>query len=148
MKKTQSWHSRSAAETLACGQRFSRGLLPGTRVGLVGDLGSGKTVFTKGIAKGLGIKNVDKVKSPTFVLFHIYEGKMPIYHFDFYRLDDEPDLEQLGIDDYLYDPTAISVIEWADRVPEVLRHLDKRIEFGIQGQSRRSIVVKGENGRP
>ena len=79
--------SNSIDETVALGKALAKKLKEGSVVALTGDLGSGKTVFTKGIAKGLGVKNSRYVNSPTFVIIKEYKGKLPLYHFDLYRLD-------------------------------------------------------------
>jgi tRNA threonylcarbamoyladenosine biosynthesis protein TsaE len=105
--------SRSAEETEKVAAQFARNLKKGDVVALSGPLGSGKTTFIKGLAKGLGVK--DFIKSPTFNLLHIHQGRVPLYHFDFYRLD-ESDLEDLGFVDYVYDSDGVAVLEWAERV--------------------------------
>jgi tRNA threonylcarbamoyladenosine biosynthesis protein TsaE len=106
--------TRSEEETRAVGVRLARGLGPGAAVGLVGPLGSGKTVLAKGIAEGLGC--AEEATSPSFTLVNVYEGAVPVYHIDFYRLADRDDVESLGFRDYL-DGRGVVLVEWPDRVP-------------------------------
>ncbi len=98
--------------------RLAKRLKPGDIVCLFGDLGSGKTVFTKGLAKGLGI-SPRVVSSPTYVLLNIYEkGRIPLYHFDLYRLDKTEELFLLGFEEFLYGE-GVSAIEWAEKLGPV-----------------------------
>ncbi|MDY3702351.1 MAG: tRNA (adenosine(37)-N6)-threonylcarbamoyltransferase complex ATPase subunit type 1 TsaE [Limosilactobacillus coleohominis] len=106
-------------ETIALGERMAADLCPGDVVVLNGDLGAGKTTFTKGIAKGLGIKEI--IKSPTFTIIHEYQdGRIPLYHMDAYRLENGG-AEDLGLDEY-FDGDGVSVVEWAqfaeDELPD------------------------------
>ncbi len=96
-------------------------------IALQGDLGTGKTVFVRGIGRGLGVE--EQISSPTFVLLKIYDGRLPLYHFDFYRLSDEEETIELGFEDYL-PGEGIACIEWAERLPHLLppEHLQVRIE--------------------
>ena len=92
---------------------------------LSGDLGVGKTVFSKGFAAGLGIG--ETVNSPTFTILQIYEsGRLPLYHFDVYRIEDAEEMEEVGLDEYLYGE-GVCLIEWADRIREILPEDTKRI---------------------
>ncbi len=109
--------THSEKETFQLAEKLGRELSPGTVVALTGEIGSGKTVFIKGLSRGLGVKNPDEVKSPTFVLMHIYPGRVPIYHFDLYRLERENELDAIGFDDFASEPKAVSLVEWADRAP-------------------------------
>lgn len=91
---------------------------PGQVYALIGDLGVGKTVFTKGFAKGLGIE--EPVSSPTFTILQIYEeGRLPLYHFDVYRIEEPEEMEEVGFDDYVYGD-GVCLIEWAGRIEEIL----------------------------
>jgi tRNA threonylcarbamoyladenosine biosynthesis protein TsaE len=111
--------SNSVAETEEAGVQFARELRAGDVLALVGDLGSGKTHFVKGIARGLGAK--EAVTSPTFTLVHEYSGgRLPVYHFDFFRLVDVNALRTIGFDEYIFSGDGISVIEWADKFPDVI----------------------------
>jgi tRNA threonylcarbamoyladenosine biosynthesis protein TsaE len=106
--------TRSPQETMRFGMKLARHLKKGDIICLKGQLGSGKTILTKGIASGLGISRKE-VLSPTFVLIRHYSGTMPLYHFDFYRLPDFREITALGYEEYFYDE-GVSVIEWADRL--------------------------------
>lgn len=109
--------SFSSEDTLELGIRMGKLLLPGDVVCLGGTLGAGKTLLTKGIALGMGIKH--PVTSPTYTLINQYPGKVPLYHFDVYRLEDSDELYQIGGEELLYDD-GVSVIEWASRVDDIL----------------------------
>jgi tRNA threonylcarbamoyladenosine biosynthesis protein TsaE len=110
--------SRSVAETKAAGRQLGERARAGDVFALVGDLGAGKTQFVKGIAAG--VASPGDVTSPTFTLIHEYEGgRLPVYHFDFYRLESKDAALRLGLDDYLFG-RGVSVVEWADRFPELL----------------------------
>ena len=108
----------SAGETFALGQRIGREALPGQVYTLIGDLGVGKTVFTQGVADGLGI--TEPVNSPTFTIVQIYEeGRMPFYHFDVYRIGDVEEMEEIGYEDCFYGE-GLCLIEWANLIEEIL----------------------------
>ncbi len=110
--------SASADATIALGRTVAATLRRGDVLALCGDLGAGKTHFVKGVAAGLGASA--SVTSPTFTLIHEYRGgHLPLYHFDFYRLDDEDEALKIGLDEYLDDGGAC-VIEWADKFPALL----------------------------
>ena len=107
-----------AEETFALGQRIGEQAFPGEVYTLIGELGVGKTVFTQGVAKGLGIRGV--VTSPTFTILQIYEdGRMPFYHFDVYRIGDVEEMEEIGCEDCFYGE-GLCLVEWADRIREIL----------------------------
>ncbi len=103
-----------------------------------GGLGSGKTTLTKGIAAGLGVKEV--VTSPTFTLISEYEGRIPLYHMDLYRLDSVEEFELLGVEDMLYG-TGISVIEWSEKAREILPEDTIFIRIRIEADGTRTIEV-------
>ncbi|MFK5921072.1 MAG: tRNA (adenosine(37)-N6)-threonylcarbamoyltransferase complex ATPase subunit type 1 TsaE [Verrucomicrobiota bacterium] len=108
----------SAEETMGFAQQLAKPLQAGAVIGLVGNLGAGKTHFVKGLAQGLGSDS--PVSSPTFTLVHEYsDGVCPLYHFDFYRMDQAQEIENIGWDEYL-DEAGIVVVEWADRFPELM----------------------------
>lgn len=110
--------SDSAEDTFALGEQIGRESVPGQVFTLIGDLGVGKTVFTQGVAKGLGI--TEPVSSPTFTIVQIYdEGRMPFYHFDVYRIGDVEEMEEIGYEDCFYG-TGLCLIEWANLIEEIL----------------------------
>ena len=108
----------SPEETFALGEKMGREAKPGEVYTLIGDLGVGKTVFTQGIASGLGI--TEPVSSPTFTIVQVYEeGRMPFYHFDVYRIGDVEEMDEIGYEDYIYGD-GVSLIEWANLIEEIL----------------------------
>ena len=111
------YHSNSPKETENIAKAFAKNLKPGDVVTLDGDLGAGKTAFTQGLAKGLGI--ADYVSSPTFTIVNCYEGSIPLYHFDVYRIDDCDDMYEIGYDEYV-GGDGIAVIEWSEKIEEIL----------------------------
>ncbi len=120
--------SHGEQETYALGEQFGKEARPGDVFTLIGDLGTGKTVFTKGLAAGLGIR--EPVVSPTFTILQIYEGgRLPFYHFDVYRISDSSEIDEIGFDEFIFGD-GVSLIEWADRIPEILP--DGRTEVRIE----------------
>ena len=118
-------------------REWSRSLQPNDVVGLVGDLGTGKTHFVKGLLRGL--ESGEEATSPTFTLIHEYcEGRLPLYHFDFYRLRERSEIEQIGFDEYLRDG-GVTVVEWADRFPEVLPARTRWVRLETRGETARQI---------
>lgn len=106
--------SRSPEETLALGEELGRKAGPGLVVGLIGDLGAGKTQLIKGVARGLGVQG--RVHSPTFTLVNHYAGgRMPCYHLDLYRLETVPEIASAGLEEYFTQTDGVSLIEWFDR---------------------------------
>lgn len=110
--------SYSAEETYELGKRLGKEGKPGQVICLIGDLGTGKTVFTQGFASGLGIK--EPVNSPTFTILQVYEeGRVPFYHFDVYRIEDVEEMYEIGYEEYFYG-RGICFIEWANLIEEIL----------------------------
>ena len=139
--------THSAQETFALGQRIGLEALPGQVYTLIGDMGVGKTVFTQGVADGLGI--TEPVNSPTFTIVQIYEGgRMPFYHFDVYRIGDIEEMDEIGYEDYFYGE-GLCMIEWANLIEEILP--DKRYDVTIEkdlekGFDYRKITIKEHEG--
>jgi len=132
--------SYSYEETVAIGYNIGKNLFKGSIVALEGDLGSGKTALTRGIAKAFGIEDIS---SPTFTIFHVYEGKddILVYHFDIYRIE-ETELEDIGYEEYFYGD-GIVIIEWADKLKrlypkECLKVCIQKIDENV-----RNIVITG-----
>ena len=136
--------SRSEAETLALGKKLGEQARPGQIYTLDGDLGVGKTVFTKGMAEGLGIR--EPVSSPTFTIVQEYHGgRMPLYHFDVYRIGDPEEMEEIGYDDYFFGE-GVCLIEWAEKIRELLPEdvirvtIEKDLDRGFDY---RKITIEG-----
>jgi tRNA threonylcarbamoyladenosine biosynthesis protein TsaE len=121
--------TRSPEETEELGERIGRVLEPGMVVALIGELGAGKTTLTKGIARGLDVP--DLVHSPTFTFIHEHRGRIPVYHFDLYRLDSPEQIEDLGYEEYFYSP-GVTIIEWAEKIEALLP--PDRLEIRISGE--------------
>ena len=135
------------AATVALGRRIGERLGPGTVVGLVGTLGAGKTHLTRAIAEGLGVPDGRVVTSPTFVLIQEYDGRLPVYHFDVYRLADAGMFLDLGAAEYL-GGDGVCVIEWADRVRDWLPDDTLWIELEITGSESRRACLSGHASLP
>ena len=137
--------TKSAKETYDLGKKIGSHAKAGEVYTLVGDLGVGKTVFTQGVADGLGI--TEPVNSPTFTIVQIYEeGRMPFYHFDVYRIGDVEEMEEIGYDDYFYG-NGICLIEWANLIEEILppHYQTVRIEKVLEkGFDYRMITIEAE----
>ena len=139
--------SFSAQDTFRAGEEIGKQAKPGQIYTLNGDLGVGKTVFTQGIAQGLGI--TEPVNSPTFTIIQIYEsGRLPLYHFDVYRIADVEEMDEIGYEDYFFGD-GVCLIEWAELIRDILpeqcvevtitKELDKGFDF-------RRIQVTGIEG--
>lgn len=137
--------SESPEATWSVGEFVGKRLKAGMVLCLTGDLGAGKTLFTKGVAAGLGVKA--DVTSPSFTLMNLYDGRLPVTHFDLYRLDDEGDLDEIGFYEYADEPVGVAVIEWADKFPEALppHHLSVVLSPGKNLEERRlSFTARGD----
>jgi tRNA threonylcarbamoyladenosine biosynthesis protein TsaE len=135
---TRGCESESPDETRLIASEFARNLPAGTVLSLVGDLGAGKTEFVKGLAIGLGVEN--EVTSPTFTLVHEYRrGRLALFHMDFYRLNEERELDEVGFDDYLM-AGGVCAIEWGDKFPKRLPPDSVTVRFIIHGNDKRTIL--------
>jgi tRNA threonylcarbamoyladenosine biosynthesis protein TsaE len=133
--------SNSVAETIAAGLTYGRKACKGDVFALTGDLGAGKTQFVKGFVAG--VESRAEVTSPTFVLVHEYEdGRLPVYHFDFYRLDGSEAVARLGFDDYVFGE-GVSLIEWADRYPDLIPRQATWLSFELKDENTR-VIRDGE----
>jgi tRNA threonylcarbamoyladenosine biosynthesis protein TsaE len=144
--------STSPAETRMLASTLGKHAEPGLLIGLQGRLGAGKTVFVRGLAEGLGIADPRVVASPTFMLIHEYDARLPIYHFDSYRLVDENAFVELGINEY-FEGEGVSIVEWSDRVESTLPReriniritddngTDRRIESALQGDRWKGVFL-------
>lgn len=133
----------SPEETYALGEKIGREAKPGDVYTLLGDLGVGKTVFTQGVASGLGI--TEAINSPTFTIVQVYEeGRLPFYHFDVYRIGDIEEMDEIGYEDYFYG-NGVTMIEWANLIEEILpeTYREIRIEKDLEkGFDYRKITVE------
>ncbi|HHT9130652.1 MAG TPA: tRNA (adenosine(37)-N6)-threonylcarbamoyltransferase complex ATPase subunit type 1 TsaE [Candidatus Brocadiaceae bacterium] len=136
------FRSTSFNATITLGERLGRLLAPGNVIALIGELGAGKTTLVKGIVQGLDIKDSRVAKSPTFSLVHKYEGRIPIYHFDAYRLEDAQEMLNIGSDEMIYG-NGVSIIEWADRVPACLPEEYLKITLIAVSENERNIEIRG-----
>lgn len=135
--------SFSEKDTFTIGEQIGKEAKPGEVYTLIGDLGVGKTAFTKGVAKGLEI--TEPITSPTFTIVQVYEeGRLPFYHFDVYRIGDVEEMEEIGYQDYFFGD-GISIVEWANLVEEILpnRYREIRIEKDLEkGFEYRLITIE------
>lgn len=136
----KTFFSKSPEDTVKLGGKIGKRLKPGSIVALKGELASGKTVLTKGIAAGLGVSRAGYVNSPTFLILKEYKGKMPLYHFDLYRLDGLKDLATVGYEEYLFG-NGVCVIEWADKIKGLLPKGCFWIQLAVTGEFERKIKV-------
>ncbi len=141
------FESFTPEDTFTIGKKLAETVRPGEIYTLNGDLGVGKTVFTKGLAAGLGIK--EPVTSPTFTILQEYKsGRLPLYHFDVYRIGDPEEMDEIGYEDYFYGH-GICLIEWAELIEELIPeeaiavYIEKDLDKGLD--YRRIRIEKGEN---
>ena len=120
--------TRSEDETLRLAEELARGFAGDEIVLLTGELGAGKTVFTKGLAAGLGVKDSGQVCSPSYTLINVYQGRVPVFHIDLYRLRKDSEVEDLGLEDCLGE--GVVIIEWAEKLGFPLEGIRVRIEPG------------------
>jgi len=146
MVKYLKYLTDSDKETIRLGQRLGSLLSDGDVVALVGDLGSGKTWFTKGLALGIGVDQDTVVTSPSFALVNEYEGRYTLYHMDLYRLENLADVLSTGLEEYLHEEGVV-VMEWADRWPEILPERCVRVEISILDDHQRDILLSGQHAR-
>ncbi len=134
------FHTNSADETIRLGKIIGQKLHKGDILAMQGTLAAGKTTITKGIADALGVK--DTITSPTFCLISEYEGKMPLYHMDVYRLDSGEDFINLGVEDLMYG-NGVSIIEWSEKVMDELpkKTIILRLE-PVQDSTQRNITIE------
>ena len=136
--------SNSPAETRALGRRLAEKLAPGTVIAFTGDLGAGKTALISGLAEGLGV--TDRVTSPTFTIVNEYEGgRLPLFHFDLYRLGSSEELYDIGWDDYLV-RGGVCAVEWSENAPEAMEEGARLIRVDMvrgDGDEARIITLEG-----
>ena len=140
MDNRQLFYCATEEETKEIGRKIGRVVETGTVVSLQGPLGAGKTVIAKGVAESLGI--TEAIVSPTFTLVQEYEGRLPLYHLDLYRLDGVDDFEGIGGEELLYSQ-GVTLIEWSEKIEKILPLDTIRISLSIQEDGSREIEVKG-----
>ncbi|RKD23576.1 tRNA threonylcarbamoyladenosine biosynthesis protein TsaE [Caminicella sporogenes DSM 14501] len=136
--------SRSVEETKKIGYRLGKLLEKGDVVCLTGDLGAGKTTFTKSIARGLDVE--EDVTSPTFTIINEYNGRLPVYHFDVYRINDIEEMYEIGFEEYFYGE-GVCIVEWASKIEEIIpnKHLWIEIRLGDNENSREFYFKPSSN---
>lgn len=136
----------SANETSAFARRIGEKLKEGDILALSGELGSGKTCFTGGLARGLGVDEKYRITSPTFTLINEYPAKCKLYHFDLYRLSGYSELEDLGYEEY-FSGSGVVVIEWAEKIAQAIPQTAIFINFEYVDENKRKITIRGLPGR-
>ena len=137
-------YSNSEAQTSLAGEKLAKILKPGDVIAFYGDLGAGKTAFTRGLAKGLGLGS--RVNSPTFTIVNEYLGEIPLFHFDMYRLGDADELFEIGWEDYL-DRGGVCAVEWSENVEGAFPPETIVISIRKTGESSREIDITIPDGR-
>ena len=133
--------TQSPEETEKIGERLAMKLQPGTVIAFLGDLGAGKTAFTRGLAKGLGI--CEMVTSPTYTIVNEYlSGRMPLFHFDMYRLGSSDELFDIGWEDYL-NRGGVCAVEWSENVEDAFDGSEIRVSIRKTGETGREITIEG-----
>ncbi len=138
--------THSHGESLAFGEHLGQWLKAGDIVLLFGDLGSGKTTLTQGLCRGLGLPQNEYVRSPSFTLINEYQGAIPIYHIDLYRLDTIQEIETLGLEEILVSGKGVSIVEWAEKLSSSTNP-DAFYGFGIEKRVEIRIEIKSETNR-
>lgn len=134
--------TKTAQETIELGKDIAKSLKPNDVIALIGELGSGKTTFTKGIAEGLGVPNARYVNSPSFVLVREHKGTLKLFHLDLYRLNSISEIQELGFEEYFYSG-GVTVIEWAQKLEGSLLKEHLSIEISMLDNDKREIKIEG-----
>ncbi len=132
--------TKSPEETQSLGEEIGKNLCEGDIVALIGELGAGKTCFAQGLGWGLGIEHNLYLTSPSFTLIKEYQGRLPIYHIDLFRLNGIEEVYELGYEEYFYGK-GVTIIEWADRIKSLLPSKHLRIEISIISENERKIKI-------
>ncbi len=139
--------TNSPEETEELGRHLGSLLGPGAFLALRGDLGGGKTCFTRGVVQAVAPESAHLVASPTFAIMNHYPGILPVYHFDFYRMATEDDITDLGFMDYLYGE-GVCIVEWSERLESLLPANHLRVTFHYEGFEKRRITVEARGACP
>ena len=147
MNSVQEWQGQTGSpeETRELGERLGREVPPGTVVLLSGDLGAGKTCFAQGVARGLSVPQETPVTSPSYTLLNVHHGRIPLYHFDLYRLSQVDDLTDLGYDDFA-EGDGLTLVEWADRMTGALA-ASLSVHIERIGEEKRLVRVSAADER-
>lgn len=137
----QTFKTHSPTETQTLGEQLGKTLKSGDVIALIGDLGTGKTCLTQGIARGIGIAPDEVVSSPSYILINEYNGTIPIYHIDLYRLETAAEIAELGLTEYM-DSDGICIIEWAERMEYALPKNHMRIDIRWEDENVRHFTVQ------
>jgi len=140
------FYTNSPEETMAIGRSLGGKLKAGDLIALTGELGSGKTCFVKGVAEGLCVPPESYVRSSSFVIMNTYEGRLPLHHLDLYRLHSVEEIEEAGLEEYLYGD-GVAIVEWAEKGATLLKDVDLKIMFYYEGEERRRFEMTGESKR-
>lgn len=133
--------TESREETIQLGKNLAKAIPPGSCLALIGKLGAGKTTLVKGLAEGLQIEG--QIVSPTFLLIKEYtNGRLPLYHIDAYRISQPQELVEVGVEDYLLRAEGITVIEWAEKIREILPPNCIEVKIEIRGKEKRKFTFK------
>lgn len=135
------FRTESPEETQTLGEELGKKLKPGSVIALIGDLGTGKTCLTQGIARGVGIAHNEVVSSPSYILINEYNGNIPIYHIDLYRIETSEEIAELGLCEYV-DGVGICIIEWADRMQDDLPDTCIMVHITWEDENSRSIKIE------
>ena len=147
MKVIRQYRTTSEAATEAVAAELLANAEPGEVFGLVGELGAGKTIFVRGAVRAMGGDPAD-VHSPTFTIMNVYRARLPVHHFDLYRITDADDLESTGFFEFA-GSGAVSLVEWADKIPAVMDELDFLVSIRLEDDRRGRVITVSvpENGR-
>ena len=135
------FRTESPEETQSLGEELGKKLKPGHVIALIGDLGTGKTCLTQGIARGVGLAPNEVVNSPSYILINEYNGNIPIYHIDLYRIETSEEIVELGLGEYV-NGDGICIIEWADRMENALPERCIKVHITWIGENARSIRIE------
>ncbi len=147
-KPLRTWETLAASpeETFQLAEQLGRLLQPGDVIALVGELGSGKTLFSQGLAEGLQVPETFYITSPTFTIINEYPGRIPFYHLDFYRLNSAAEFSELGLEEILYGRGAVA-IEWAERLGEDLPEQRLEVHLEFRNETSRSLTFSAFGAR-
>ena len=136
----KTYHTTSPRQTFKLGEQLSKRLKGGEIILLIGELGSGKTIFAKGVASGLGIKSSTAVTSPSFTLINEYQGKLKFFHIDLYRINRPEELYDLGLEEIMTPPNVV-MVEWGEKLGPFSPALAIKVRLSCQGKGKREVTI-------